>query len=153
MERIDFLRYKKELGLHVNKYPIKNKFLLARRTDFRELERLDISMYDLYSHLGEYDESNPMYKKTLDTLADQFQLCEYIYSFENNSTYEFKYADLDGIKALLIKKGYEEETSKTLIERISEALKSEIHPNHTEKLEDQPKVRKLVKQPNNNQNN
>ncbi len=160
MERIDFLRHKKELGLHVPKYSKSKKqksvFLdenhydrfrffnpRIRENRLQKLEELDISMHNLYSRLEEYDESDPMYKETLNTLASQFQLCKSLNNFEDNFTYEFKFADLDGIKELLVKKGYEEESSKALIKGISEVLEKEV----------QPKVKKITKDRNNNKPN
>ncbi len=82
---------------------------------YKELEKMDKSMKILSENLMRYGKDTPIYQKSLNNLAAQYQACKILLKLADdgiNNTYYFKYADFDEIETILANAGYLEQPKK-----------------------------------------
>ena len=76
------------------------------------LEKLDMSMKELYSELVICREDDPRYLQILNSIARQYQACKTLISMDVDNVYSFKYSNMEDIESLLTTTGYLKQAPK-----------------------------------------
>ena len=75
----------------------------------KELEKLDLSMKELYLQIVKFHKDSPQYQKLVSVLAKEYEKFETLIDLTDNGMnhqYYIKYSDIEKIKYLLIINGY-----------------------------------------------
>lgn len=83
----------------------------------KELEKLDLSMKELYLRTMQFHKDSPQYQKLVSVLAEEYKKFKTLIALTDsgmNHQYYIKYSDIESIEYLLILNGYLKENKKPI---------------------------------------